>query len=152
MSACSSSTSGSGCQRPSSQACCGGSPGSYPVDLATSGPGRPGASGSAHFAGAVAGLGAGEAERRPPAEAGVAAIVRAEAAEREAAASQYERSGHAGQAAGMRQGTRALMDALDGPASDGGTGEQTGWPAPARTLARRSGPGARSRCPGRPGH
>jgi len=73
-------------------------------------------------------------------------------AEREAAASQYERSGHAGQAAGMRQGTRALMDALDGPASDGGAGEQTGWPAPARTLARRSGPGARSRCPGRPGH
>ena len=53
----------------------------------------------------------------------MAAIVRAEAAEREAAASQYERSGHAGQAAGMRQGTQALMDALDGPgSSDRGPG------------------------------
>jgi uncharacterized protein len=76
------------------------------------GSGRPGAPGSVHFAGAVAGLGAAEAERRLLTEADVAALVRAEAAERDAAASQYERSGHAGQAAGMRQGTRALLDAL----------------------------------------
>jgi uncharacterized protein len=87
------------------------------VDPSATGPGRPGASGSVHFAGAVAGLGAGEAERRHLTEADVAAIVRAEAAEREAAAAQYERSGQAGQAAGMRQGTRALMDALNGPGS-----------------------------------
>jgi len=93
------------------------------VDPGEAGPGRPGASGSVHFAGAVAGLGAAEAERRHLTEAGVAAIVRAEAAEREAAASQYEHSGHAGQAAGMRQGTQALMDALDGPgSSDRGPG------------------------------
>lgn len=78
---------------------------------------RPGASGSIHFAGAAAGLGAAEAERRHLTEADVAAIVRAEAAEREAAASQYERSGHDGQAAGLRHGTRALLDALAG--SDG---------------------------------
>ena len=84
------------------------------VDQAEAGPGRPGASGSVHFAGAVAGLGAGEAERRLLTEADVAAIVRAEAAEREAAASQYERSGHTARAAGLRLGTQALLDALDG--------------------------------------
>jgi uncharacterized protein len=76
--------------------------------------GRPGASGSMHFAGAAAGLGAAEAERRHLTEADVAAIVRAEAADREAAASQYERSGHDGQAAELRHGTRALLDALSG--------------------------------------
>ena len=48
------------------------------------GPGRPAGTGSAHFAGAVAGLGAGEAERRRLTEADVAAIVRQEAAERPA--------------------------------------------------------------------
>jgi len=84
------------------------------VDPAEAGPGRPGASGSVHFAGAVAGPGAGEAERRLLTEADVAAIVRAEAAEREAAASQYERSGHTARAAGLRLGTQALLDALDG--------------------------------------
>ncbi|HEX5301943.1 MAG TPA: hypothetical protein VFW50_33630 [Streptosporangiaceae bacterium] len=52
----------------------------------------------------------------------LSAIVRAETAERQAAASQYERTGHAGQAAGMRQGTRALIAALDGP----GGGEESG--------------------------
>ena len=87
------------------------------------GPGEPGsgppaAAGSDHFAGAVSfagtgtGPGAAEAQRRHLTEADVAAIVRAEAAEREAAASQYERAGHAGQAAGLRQGTRALLDAV----------------------------------------
>jgi uncharacterized protein YqeY len=75
---------------------------------------RPGASGSIHFAGAAAGLGAAEAERRHLTEADVAAIVRAEAVEREAAASQYERSGHDEQAAGLRHGTRALLAALAG--------------------------------------
>src|SRR5690242_7551165 len=78
---------------------------------------RPGASGSIHFAGAAAGLGAAEAERRYLTEADVAAIVRAEAAEREAAASQYERGGHDRQAAGLRHGTRVLLDTLAG--SDG---------------------------------
>lgn len=93
------------------------------VDPGEAGSGRPGASGSVHFAGAVAGLGAAETERRHLTEADVAAIVRAEAAEREAAASQYERTGHAGQATGIRQGTRALMAVLDGPGSGRGPGE-----------------------------
>lgn len=92
------------------------------VDPGEAGSGRPGGPGSVHFAGAVAGLGAAEAERRHLTEADVAAIVRAETAERQAAASQYERTGHAGQAAGIRQGTRALIAALDGP----GGGEESG--------------------------
>ncbi len=82
------------------------------------GSGQPAATGSDHFAGAVpfagpgAAVGAAEAERRHLTEADVAAIVRTEAAERVAAASQYEHAGHAGQAAGLRHGTRALLDAL----------------------------------------
>jgi hypothetical protein len=94
------------------------------VDPGDQGPGRPAAGGNAHFAGAVAGLGAAEAERRHLTEADVAAIVRAEAAEREAAASQYELSGHAGQAEGLRHGTRALLAALG--AGDNSAGDNSG--------------------------
>jgi uncharacterized protein len=78
------------------------------------GPARPTGTGSPHFAGSVAGLGAGEAERRRLTEADVAAIVRADATEREAAASDYERSGHLEKAARLRHGTRGLMSAVDG--------------------------------------
>jgi len=77
------------------------------------GPDRPAGTGSVHFAGSVAGVGAAEAKRRRLTEADVAAIVREEAAEREAAADQYERAGHAAEAAGLRHGTRALMAALE---------------------------------------
>jgi hypothetical protein len=91
------------------------------VDPGAPGSGPPAAAGSAHFAGTAAGLGAAEAERRHLTEADVAAIVRAEAADREAAASQYERGGHAGKAAGLRHGTRALLDAL-GTAGEGAPG------------------------------
>ena len=73
---------------------------------------RPAGTGSAHFAGTVAGLGAGEVQRRLLTEADAAAIVRQEAAEREAAASQYERGGRAAEAARLREGARALMAAL----------------------------------------
>jgi uncharacterized protein YqeY len=73
---------------------------------------RPAGPGSAHFAGTVAGLGAGEAQRHLLTEAGAAAIVRQEAAEREAAASEYERGGRAAEAARLREGARALMAAL----------------------------------------
>jgi uncharacterized protein len=73
---------------------------------------RPAGTGSAHFAGTVAGLGAGEVQRHPLTEADAAAIVRQEAAEREAAASQYERGGRAAEAARLREGARALMAAL----------------------------------------
>ena len=80
------------------------------------GPAQPAGTGGEHFAGAVAGLGAAEAERRRLTEADVAAIIRAEAAEREAAAREYERGGHAEEAAGLRQGTRGLLAAVDGEA------------------------------------
>ena len=73
------------------------------------GPARPAGTGSAHFAGTVPRLGAGEAERRHLTEADAAAIVRTEAAEREAAASEYERGGHAAEAARLRHGIRALL-------------------------------------------
>ena len=43
----------------------------------------------------------------------MSAIVRREAAEREAAAGEYERAGHAAEAARLRQGTRALMATLE---------------------------------------
>ena len=73
---------------------------------------RPAGTGSAHFAGTVAGVGAGEAQRRLLTEADADAIVRQEAAEREAAAGEYERGGHAAEAARLREGARALMAVL----------------------------------------
>ncbi len=79
------------------------------------GSGQPAATGSDHFAGAVpfagpgAAVGAAEAERRDLTEADVAAIVRTEAAERVAAAAIRARRAPA---AGLRHGTRALLDAL----------------------------------------
>lgn len=73
---------------------------------------RPAGTGSAHFAGTVAGLGAGEAQRRLLTEADADAIVRQEAAEREAAAGEYERGGRAAEAARLREGARALMAVL----------------------------------------
>ena len=72
----------------------------------------PAGTGSAHFAGTVAGLGAGEAQRRLLTEADADAIVRQEAAEREAAAGEYERGGRAAEAARLREGARALMAVL----------------------------------------
>jgi hypothetical protein len=73
---------------------------------------RPGGTGSAHFAGTVAGVGAGEARRRLLTEADADAIVRQEAAEREAAAGEYERGGRAAEAARLREGVQALMAVL----------------------------------------
>ena len=73
---------------------------------------RPAGTGSAHFAGTVAGLGAGEAQRRLLTEADADAIVRQEAAEREAAAGEYERGGRAAEAARLREGARVLMAVL----------------------------------------
>ena len=77
------------------------------------GPDRPAGTGSTHFAGTVAGPGAAEAERRRLTEADVAAIVRQEAAEREASVGDYERAGRIAEAARLRQGIRALMAALE---------------------------------------
>ena len=83
------------------------------AEAVEAGPGRPAGTGSTQFAGTVAGLGAGEAERRRLTEADVAAIVRQEAAEREAAAGEYERAGHAAEAARLREGARALTATLE---------------------------------------
>jgi uncharacterized protein YqeY len=74
---------------------------------------RPAGTGSADFAGTVAGLGAGEVQRRRLTEADIAAIVRQEAAEREAAAGEYERGGRTAEAARMREGARALLAVLE---------------------------------------
>jgi len=71
---------------------------------------------SPHFAGAAAGLGAGEAERRRLSEAQARDIVRAEVAERQAAAREYERRGHADQAGRLRREAAVLRAALDGAA------------------------------------
>ena len=68
--------------------------------------------GSPHVAGAVAGLGAGEAERRRLTEADVVAIVHAEVAEREAAARDYDRAGHPDQAGRLRREADVLTLAL----------------------------------------
>ena len=68
--------------------------------------------GGPHVAGAVSGLGAGEAERRRLTEADVMAIVRAEVAERQAAARAYERAGHAEQASRLRREADVLTSAL----------------------------------------
>ena len=81
--------------------------GAVPVDpsqvAGTSGP---------HFAGAAAGLGAGEAGRRGLSAAETEEIVRAEIAERRAAACDYEQAGHAGQAGRLRREADVLTSAL----------------------------------------
>jgi uncharacterized protein len=66
---------------------------------------------SPHIAGAAAGLGAAEAERRRLTPGQVAAIVQAEIDERLAAATQYESAGHAGRAARLRSEAQALTSA-----------------------------------------
>ncbi len=75
---------------------------------------QPAGAGSAHFAGTVAGLGAGEADRRVLTDAEKLTIVRAEAAERQAAALEYERAGRAEAAVGLRRGAERLISVLDG--------------------------------------
>ena len=67
--------------------------------------------GSRYIAGAGAGLGAGEAQRRRLSESEAAAIVRAEIAERLAAASDYERSGRTDRAGRLRREAQVLTSA-----------------------------------------
>jgi uncharacterized protein len=78
----------------------------------------PAAAGGPHFAGAVAGLGAAEVPRRGLAAGEAEQIVRAEIAEREAAAAGYEEAGHDEQARRLRQETRILASVL-GPGTRG---------------------------------
>jgi uncharacterized protein YqeY len=69
--------------------------------------------GGPHFAGTVAGLGAGEAERRRLTEAEAEQIVRAEVAERQAAARDYDQTGHADQAGRLRREVQVLLSVIE---------------------------------------
>jgi uncharacterized protein YqeY len=66
-----------------------------------------------HFAGALTGLGAGEVPRRGLADGEAARLVRAEIADREAAAAGYERAGRGEQARCLRQEAAILASVLD---------------------------------------
>jgi uncharacterized protein len=77
------------------------------------GPGPAPAHGGPHVAGSAPGLGAGEAERRRLSENDIDQIVRAEVAERQAAARDYDRAGHAGQADRLRGEARILMAVIE---------------------------------------
>jgi hypothetical protein len=68
---------------------------------------------SPHVAGAAAGLGAGEAQRQRLTAAEIGQIVESEIGERQEAAADYERGGHAEQAARLRREAQALRDVLD---------------------------------------
>ena len=78
-----------------------------------------GPSGGTQGAGHDRDLGAGEAQRRMLSEADLEEIVRAEAAERQAAARDYDRTGHADQAERLRRGAQVLISDLD-PQEPGG--------------------------------
>lgn len=69
---------------------------------------------SPHFAGAAAGLGAGEARRLNLSDEELAQIVQAEIDERLAAAADYERSGHADRADRLRGEAHALEGVCPG--------------------------------------
>jgi hypothetical protein len=70
-----------------------------------------GAASNPYVAGAAAGVGGAEAERRALSDAETGAIVRSEIAERHAAAAQYDQSGHADRAARLRREAEALSSA-----------------------------------------
>jgi hypothetical protein len=71
----------------------------------------PGVASSPHFAGAAAGLGAGKAHRRGLIAGEAQRIVRAEIAERDTAAADYERAGHADRAGRLRPEAAVLRSA-----------------------------------------
>ena len=76
-------------------------------------PARPAAQSSPHFAGAVAGLGAAEVSRGEVTDDEAAAIAAAEAADRRAAARDYQAAGHAEprqQAAARGSAIEAALD------------------------------------------
>jgi uncharacterized protein YqeY len=73
----------------------------------------PAAAGSQHVAGAVAGLGAGEADRRRLTEADIENIVLAEIAERQAAAQDYDRAGQRDHASRLRREAGVLRSVLE---------------------------------------
>ena len=84
------------------------------IDNASAVPAAPAADvGSPHFAGTVAGLGAGEAERRRLTEAEAEQIVLGEVAERQAAARDYDQTGHAEQAGQLRREAQVLLSVIE---------------------------------------
>jgi hypothetical protein len=74
---------------------------------------RPAAQSSPHFAGAVAGLGAAEVSGCEVSEDEAAAIAAAEAADRRAAARDYQAAGRAARADRLLGEARAIESALD---------------------------------------
>jgi uncharacterized protein YqeY len=67
---------------------------------------------SPHFAGAAAGLGAADTERRRLSDQEASEIVQAEAAERQAAARDYDRAGRPERAARLKREADILASAL----------------------------------------
>jgi uncharacterized protein YqeY len=78
-------------------------------------PDHGGSGGGPAFAGAVAGLGATEVERRRLSGVQVEEVVRAEVAERETAAAGYERAGQLEHAERLRAEAKVLTSYLDQP-------------------------------------
>ena len=72
----------------------------------------PTGTGSPHVAGAAAGVGAAEAQRRRLSAADIGQIVLEEARERERAARDYERAGHADRAGRLRREAQVLLAVL----------------------------------------
>jgi uncharacterized protein len=69
--------------------------------------------GGPHFAGAVSGLGAAEAERHTLAEPEVEQFVRTEVAERQAAVYSYDQAGRPDEAERLRRKASVLMSVID---------------------------------------
>jgi uncharacterized protein len=78
-------------------------------------PAPPGPGGDPPFAGTVAGLGAAEVERRSLTGAHMEEIVRAEIADRETAAAEYERAGQLEHAGRLRGEAKVLASHLGAP-------------------------------------
>ena len=77
------------------------------------GPAPTAGTGGLHFAGAVSGLGAAEAERRALTELEAEQIIRAEVAERQAAGRDYDRAGRSDQAERLRREAQVLTSVID---------------------------------------
>lgn len=83
------------------------------IDPATrQGPAETATAPSEHFAGARAGLGAGEVPRKRLSAAEVLQVVLAEIAERQSAAVEYDRLGHSSQAERLRREANVLVAVL----------------------------------------
>jgi uncharacterized protein len=91
------------------------SSGPGPPDPRTGHPEPAGSGGDPPFAGTVVGIGATEMERRSLTGEQVAEVVRAEIAERETAAAEYERGGQFEHAERLRSEARVLTSYLEQP-------------------------------------